>query len=71
LRDDIRRVETNVTRVETNLARVETNLREEIVETRRHAKVLYESLRDDIRMVAEAVVAIDAKVTALKPPSVG
>ncbi len=47
-----------------------TGLREEIKDSgeqsRRFASVLTESLRDDIRMVAEAVVSLDAKVEAIR-----
>ena len=49
----------------TDIRRVESTLRDRIDETRRHTDVLFESLRDDIRMIAEGVVSIDAKVCAL------
>ena len=74
---EVQRVETTLTgevqRVETTLSadirRVETTLdarmRELNDDTRRHADVIFESLRDDIRMVAEGVVALSAKVDAL------
>jgi hypothetical protein len=47
---------------------VETALRQEIreeaVATRRHFDVVAESLRDDIRIIAEGLIALDAKVEA-------
>jgi len=41
-------------------------LREEIAETRRHAVMLNESTRDDIRLVAEAVATLTVKVDSLQ-----
>jgi hypothetical protein len=79
LRTEIGRVETSLTseihRVETSLTseirRVETSLTSRIDDryddSKRHTDVLFESLRDDIRMVAEAVVALGAKVDARHP----
>jgi hypothetical protein len=43
-----------------------TGLRGEIAEVRRHAVVLNESTRDDIRLVAEAVAVLTVKVDALR-----
>jgi predicted nucleic acid-binding Zn-ribbon protein len=40
-------------------------LRESLAENRRHTEVRFESVRDDIRIVAEAVAALTAKVDAL------
>lgn len=42
-----------------------TEVREGLADNRRHAEILTESLRDDIRIVAEGVVALVAKVDAL------
>jgi hypothetical protein len=39
--------------------------RDGLAENRRHAEVLVETVRDDIRIVAEGVVALTAKVDAL------
>jgi hypothetical protein len=39
--------------------------RDGLAENRRHTNVLFESLRDDIRIVAEGVAALSAKVDAL------
>ena len=41
---------------------------EGLTENRRHSEVLSESLRDDIRMIAEGVVALDAKFDRRLPP---
>jgi hypothetical protein len=70
LRGDVRRVESEVQRVESSLTAridgVESSLRSEMrdlhADAKRHADVLYESLHDGIRMVAEAVVSLSAKV---------
>jgi chromosome segregation ATPase len=37
-------------------------------ESKRHAEVLFESLRDDFRIVAEGLVSLGAKVELLLPP---
>jgi hypothetical protein len=64
---EIARVETGLTaeihRVETSLTAKMFELNEE---TKRHADVQFDSLRDDIRMVAEAVVALGTKVDSLR-----
>ncbi len=77
VRSDIRRVERQLTDTETSLRRdmreLGTALREEFrreiheaaVETRRHVDILFESLRDDVRLVAEGLVTLDAKVDRL------
>jgi hypothetical protein len=48
----------------------ETTLRQEIreegVSTRRHFDVVAESLRDDIRTIAEGLIALDAKVERMR-----
>ena len=41
---------------------IRSELRQGFAETRRHAEILFESLRDDIRMVAEGVAARSAKI---------
>jgi hypothetical protein len=42
-----------------------TEIRESLAESRRHADVLFGSLRDDIRMIAEGFAALSAKLEAL------
>lgn len=52
------------------LRQMEKALRREIQEdgltTRRHFDVVAESLRDDIRIIAEGLVALDAKVETIR-----
>lgn len=43
-------------------------LHDGLAENRRHFEVIVESLRDDIRMIAEGLVALDRKVEGLRPP---
>jgi hypothetical protein len=75
-RGDIQRVETRLQQVETRLQRAETRLearidataqelRREIVDTRRHLEVLIAGLRDDVRLIAEGLVVVGAKVDRL------
>jgi hypothetical protein len=42
-------------------------VRDEIADGRRHTQILYESLHDDVRIIAEGVVALSAKVDSLRP----
>jgi archaellum component FlaC len=57
-------------RLSADIRRVETTLRQEIREegiaTRRHFDVVAESLRDDIRIIAEGLIALDAKVETIR-----
>ena len=46
---------------ETRVASLRDELRDEILASRRHAQVFFESTRDDIRMIAEAVAIMSAK----------
>jgi hypothetical protein len=74
LRVDVRRVESSLTkridRVESSLTeridRVESSLRAEMRElhddAKRHADIIRESLHDDIRMLAEAVVSLSERI---------
>ena len=41
-------------------------IREEAIATRRHFDVVAESLRDDIRIIAEGLIALDAKVDTIR-----
>ena len=67
IRAEIQHVEVSL-RVEMHEIRDELPFREEFREgltgTRRHAAVLTESLRDDIRIVADGLAAISAKLDA-------
>ena len=73
VRADLRRVETTLTvrivgvesSLEAKTGASESSLRAEMCqirhETRRHADVLFESLREDIRMIAEGLAAPDGR----------
>ena len=67
LGDEVRRVETTLG---AELRRVETMLRDEfrtgLADNRRHAEVLTEGLRDDIRSVAEGLAVVSAKLDGLR-----
>ena len=54
-----------ITTLTTEIGRVEASLSTQVGDTRRHMDVVAESLRDDIRMIAEGVVALTAKVDSL------
>jgi hypothetical protein len=43
-----------------------TEFREGFAESRRHADVLFESLRDDNRILSEGFAAVSAKLDALR-----
>ena len=49
-----------------DIRRVESTLRDRIDETQRRTNVLFESLRGEIRMIAEAVVSVDAKIGSIE-----
>ena len=78
LTGEIHRVETSLTaKIETvrmslndKVEHVETSLTAKMLElhdeAKRHANIGLESVRDGIRMVAEAVVALGSKVDALR-----
>ena len=57
-------------RLSADIRRVETTLRQEMREegiaTRRHFDVVAESLRDDIRIIAEGLIALDTKVEKIR-----
>lgn len=74
LTGNIRRVETSLTgainRVETSLTgqvnRVETSLTSRIEDLKRHADIRFESVHDDIRMLAEGIASLATKVDSLR-----
>lgn len=79
LRTDIGRVETSLRseiRAEIGKLRAEMVTRGELrgeigslrEELKRHSEVLFESLRDDIRIVAEGFASISAKIDSFRPP---
>ena len=51
------------TDLEANLGE---KIREEGIATRRHLDVVSESLRDDIRIIAEGLISLDAKVERMR-----
>ena len=55
-------METSLT---ARIDHMETSLRAQAVDTRRHMDVVGESLRDDIRMIADGVVALAVKIDSL------
>ena len=59
-------VEVRLRDVEIRLSDVDFHVREEAVATRRHFDVVAESLRDDIRIIAEGLITLDAKVEAMR-----
>jgi hypothetical protein len=65
LRGDIRRVDSSLRSEIGQLREDMFGVRNEL---KRHTEVLFESLRDDIRIIAEGVVSLDAKVQSLLPP---
>jgi len=73
LKTSASRVETSVVRLETSLVRVETSLRADMAamrdELRRHTDIRFESLRDDIRILAEGVASLSARIDTLRPAS--
>ena len=80
LRGDIRRVESTLSaevgelRTQTSadigelraqISELRTEIRDSAAAGRRHTQVLFESLRDDIRLVAEGLTVVSAKVDRL------
>ena len=63
LGDVDRRLLAESVRVEMTLRQ---ELREEAISTRRHFDVVAESVRDDIRIIAEGLVTLDAKVETMR-----
>ncbi len=51
-----------------DLRQVEATLSAKIDVMMRRSQVLHESLRDDIRMIAEALVTMDRKVESFRRP---
>jgi chromosome segregation ATPase len=50
--------------LESRFDRMETGLEARFAESRRHTDVLFESLRDDIRMLADGVATLNARLDA-------
>jgi len=62
LRTFVRQVEASL---RGEIADLRVELREGLAESRRHATVLNESTREDIRFVAEAVAGLTVKIDSL------
>lgn len=60
----VRNIDRRLDRVEQILPTLATReeLREEFERSRRHSDVLFESLKDDIRLVAEGLATMQAKL---------
>ena len=63
MEDAIRNLDSRLSRVEQILPTLATKA--DFADAKRHTSVLYESLRDDIRIVAEGVATIVGKVDVL------
>ena len=63
IKNEFAAVRAEVRRLETVLRQ---DIREDAIATRRHIDVVAESLRDDIRVIAEGLIALDAKVEAMR-----
>jgi hypothetical protein len=50
--------------VRAEIAELRAELRDGLADNRRHTQVLFESLRDDIRILAESVASIVTKLDA-------
>ena len=59
------RIEDTEQRLTARIDETTHQLRAEIADARRHSDVLFESLRDDIRMVAEGLAVVGAKMDRL------
>ena len=69
VRAEVADVRTGLAEVRYELAGVRhefADVRSEIADVRRHAVILNEATRDDIRLVAEAVAALAVKVDSLQ-----
>lgn len=63
IREEFAAVRWEIRASETKLRQ---EIREEGVATRRHFDVVAESLRDDIHIIAEGLIALDAKVERMR-----
>lgn len=63
IKEEFAAIRAEIRSVETILHQ---EIREEGVSTRRHFDVVAESLRDDIRIIAEGLIALDAKVQTMR-----
>ena len=66
VRGELRNVDERVRDVEGSVRELDSRVREEGIATRRHFDVVAESLRDDIRIIAEGLITLDAKVETMR-----
>ncbi len=66
LRVDLRKVESSLRK---DIEQLEARMRDGFAESRRHVEVITESLRDDIRILAERFASLNMKVDSLLPAS--
>ena len=66
VRADLRNIDERVRGLEARVRDVDVRVREEGIATRRHFDVVAESVRDDIRIIAEGLITLDAKVEAMR-----
>jgi hypothetical protein len=66
LRGETRQLRADVTELRIDVAQLRVELREGLAENRRHAGVLFESLRDDIRVLAEGFATVSSKLDSLQ-----
>ena len=65
LRTEMQEFRTEMRDLRTEMHDLRTEMHEVNDETKRHMDVVAESLRDDIRIIVEGVVALSAKVDSL------
>ena len=67
----VRNIDRRLERVEQILPTLPTReeLREEFERSRRHTQILFESLKDEIRLVAEGLAPTQAEVTQVIRPT--
>ena len=63
LRDVDGRLSAEMRQIEARLCQ---EIREEGIATRRHFDIVAENLRDDIRIIAEGVIALDTKIETMR-----
>jgi predicted nuclease with TOPRIM domain len=66
LRGDLSELRGEVTELRGEMTELRGELREGLAENRRHAGVLFESLRDDIRVLAEGFATVSTKLDSLQ-----
>ena len=66
LRGETRQLRVDVTELRRDMTELRVELRDGLAENRRHAGVLFESLRDDIRVLAEGFATVSTKLDSLQ-----